>query len=49
MRVVSRSLQHPIPPMELNFVSKSGTLEISPAGAIGKVVKFRCVATIAIA
>jgi len=27
---VSRSLQHHIPPLELNFVSKGGTLEVPP-------------------
>jgi len=41
---VSRSLQHPIPPLELKFVSKGGTLEIPPTGAICKVGKFCCLA-----
>ena len=45
---VSRSLQHPMPPLEVNFVSKGGTLEIPLTGIIGKVDKFCCLANTAI-
>jgi len=36
------------PPLELKFVSKGGTLEIPPTGAICKVGKFCCLANNAI-
>ena len=36
------------PSLELNFVSKDGTLEIPLTGAIDKVDKFRCLANTAI-
>ena len=41
---VSRSLQHRTSSLELNFVSKGGTLEISPTCPIGEVGKFCCLA-----